>query len=62
MARENNCPILIEKKIHLANAGYGVDKNWVKDICTKCPNWNEETQTGECFEDTRNKREVKNES
>ena len=53
--RENNCPALVEAKIHLSDSGIGIKKNWVKDLCLECP-------YDECFLDTKRKspsREVK---
>ena len=36
-AESRECPRLRKAGIDEANAGYGVERNWIKEICNKCP-------------------------
>lgn len=45
------CPLLESKGVYANDPGYGLKKNWIKELCGECPLWDEETQTGYCVYD-----------
>ena len=48
------CPQLKQAGIGVANAGIGMDKNWIKEVCRNC-------KLDECIYETTHKKEKKHE-